>query len=94
MTSSNAELGTDEEFVALVAKINKFDYATATDRETAALTRALKLVAEDTTRRWMMAREYEQQIRDKLATASAAAELAEVVAAIRPTTPVRRRWFR
>lgn len=94
MTKGQAELGTDVELLNLVAKIRGFDFANATMTENHALTQALKLIAEDTTRRWDAVRQMQADLREKLAAASVAAELADVVNAMREPAPARRGLFR
>lgn len=92
--NERAELGTDTELLALVAKVQGFDFVSATMPENSALVRALKLIAEDTTRKWDEVRQLKEQLNAKLEAASVAAELAGVVKSIAntPAAP-RRRWF-
>ncbi len=92
--NERAELGTDVELLALVDKVRGFDFTNATMPENAALVRALKLIAEDTTRKWDEVNKLKSLLGEKLEAASVAAELASVVKSIAHTSAApRRRWF-
>jgi hypothetical protein len=91
MTSSQAELGTDTELLALVERVKGFGFEAATMNENSALVKALKIIAEDTTKKWVEVNELKRALGEKLDAAGVAAELAGVVASMRPAK--RRSWW-
>ena len=89
------ELGTDTELLALVAKIQGFNHDTATNNESLALAKALKIIADDVVVRHEAVRRLQVQLSEKLAIASVAGELAGVLTALKPA-PLNvkpRRWY-
>lgn len=88
----NADLGSDEELLALVARVQGFDFDHVAPADGMALARALKIIALDTVRRHEQVRLMQTTLTDKIAIAEVAGELAGVIDVIRPT-PAKRRWF-
>ncbi len=86
----NADLGSDEELLALVARVQSFDYELATPTDGMALARALKIIALDTVKRHEQVRTMQRTLGEKIAIAEVAGELAGVIDVIRPS---KRRWF-
>lgn len=88
---ANAELGSDVELMNLVNKIRGFDFDEAGPAENLALARALKLITEDTLRRHDDVRQMQIRMRERLAVAETASELAGVVNALNQPDPPRKR---
>lgn len=93
MTNINRDLGTDTELRTLVSKIQGYDYDNATSDDHLALTRALKILAEDMVQRHATITAHELELKRKLSLAEVTSELDGVLKALHP--PVKRRgWFR
>jgi hypothetical protein len=90
---TKTDMGSDNELLTLVEKIKGFRYDDATSAENFALARALKLVADDTVRRHEEVRQMQKRLQEKLAVANIAAELSEVVNALKAPEPAPRRGF-
>lgn len=82
--TANKELGTDAELSELVARIRGFDFDNATDKENLALTRALKVLADDIVQRHTKVREMQEELKRKLSLAEVTAELSDVIKTIQP----------
>lgn len=75
---------TTAEIISLVEKLSGYDYGGATPAEQTALARAMKLVADDVTSRWKVARALEIELTDKLQQAGVAVGLADVIESLKP----------
>lgn len=91
MTNLNRDLGTDAELNTLVNKIRGYDFDNATADDHLALTRALKIVAEDVITRRQTIIEHEAELKRRLSLAEVTTELDGVLKSLRPK---RKRWWR
>jgi len=81
------ELGSATRMGDLIEEICAFDYEYSTDKEQAALVRALRVVADDVVRRQKLLLEQEADLQWRLSTARIATELSGVIVTLRPVTP-------
>ena len=84
------DLGTDVELIELVNRIRGFDFDDATPTELLSLSKALRVLADDTIARHQHAGDLEIQLSQKLKLAAVIEEMHGVVETLKP---VRKGWL-
>lgn len=84
------DLGTDIEIIELVNRIKGFNFDDATASELLSLSKALKVLADDTIARHQHARDLQSKLDHKLKLAAVIEEMSGVVETLRP---VRKGWL-
>lgn len=84
------DLGTDAELLELVTRIKGFNFDDATVSELLSLSKALRVLADDTIARYENVKDLQSELSQKLKLAAVVEEMSGVVATLRP---VRKSWL-